>query len=248
MRQSVGLSKLLPLAATLDFYGSHISIRAGRVIVPGGADAESAWTELVAASPKSPQEFVPQLLTKDNGWLAAYFDALARVSQTQQAHFSQARLRRYYAAFRGHAISPDAARPTFRPAPALLLLLTRMQWAADGEPYVPGNLEIWKEILREKSDSKIVRDWGKRASHFSRPDQLAEAMFALCRVETETGPLQIYLSLSELDGRRPPDQRLSPQTALLLASRFSQLSNQYLIFSEFPQLSDESITRFREHS
>ena len=89
-----------------------------------------------------------------------------------------------------------------------------------------------------------MRGWGKRASHFSRPDQLAEAMFALCRVETETGPLQIYLSLSELDGRRPPDQRLSPQTALLLASRFSQLSNQYLIFSEFPQLSDESITRF----
>ena len=244
LRQSIGLSKLLPLAATLDFYGSHISIRAGRVIVPGGADAESAWTELVAASPKSPQEFVPQLLTKDNGWLAAYFDALARVSQTQQAHFSQARLRRYYAAFRGHAISPDAARPTFRPAPALLLLLTRMQWGPDGEPYVPGNLEIWKEILREKSDSKIVRGWGKRASHFSRPDQLAEAMFALCRVETETGPLQIYLSLSELDGRRPPDQRLSPQTALLLASRFSQLSNQYLIFSEFPPLSDESITRF----
>jgi hypothetical protein len=244
LRQSVGLNKLLPMSATLDFYGSHISIRAGRVIVPGGKDAESAWTELVAASPKSPQEFVPQLLSKDNGWLAAYFDALARVSQTQRAHFSQARLRRYYAAFRGHAISPDAARPTFRPAPALLLLLTRMQWAADGEPYVPGNLEIWKEILREKSDSKIVRDWGKRSSHFSRPDQLAEAMFALCRVETETGPLQIYLSLSELDGRRPPDQRLSPQTALLLASRFSQFSNQYLIFSEFPQLSDESITHF----
>ena len=244
LRQSVGLSKLLPLAATLDFYGTHICIRNGRVDVPGGQDAKSAWTELVAASPESPQEFVPQLLTKDNGWLAAYFDALARVSQAQQAHFSPARLRRYYAAFRGHAISPDAARPTFRPVPALLLLLTRMQWGVDGEPYVPGNLEVWKEILREKSDSKIVRDWGKRASHFSRPEQLAEAMFALCRVETETGPLQIYLSLSELDGRRPPDHRLSPQTALLLASRFAQFSNQYLIFSEFPQLSDESITQF----
>jgi len=244
LRQTVGLSQLLPLAATLDFYGTHISIRGGRVIVPGGTDAKSAWTDLVAASPDSPQEFVPQLLAKDNGWLAAYFDSLARVSPIQQAHFSQARLRRYYVAFRGHSTSPDAARPTFRPAPALLLLMTRMQWGVDGEPYVPGDLEIWKEILREKSDSKIVRDWGKRASHFNRPQQLAEAMFALCRVETETGPLQIYLSLSELDGRRPPDHRLSPQTTLLLASRFPQFSNQYLIFSEFPQLSDESITHF----
>ena len=244
LRQSVGLSKLLPFAATLDFYGTHICIRNGRVNVPGGTDAKSAWTELVAASPESPQEFVPQLLAKDNGWLAAYFDALARVSQAQQAHFSPARLRRYYAAFRGHSTSPDAARPTFRPAPALLLLLTRMQWGADGELYVPGNLDVWKDILREKSDSKIVRDWGKRATHFNRPEQLAEAMFALCRVETETGPLQIYLSLSELDGRRSPDHRLSPQTALLLANRFAQFSNQYLIFSEFPQLSDESITQF----
>lgn len=244
LRQSVDLRKLLPLAATLDFYGTHISIRAGRVAVPGGANAESAWTELVAANPASPPEFVPHLLSKDNGWLAAYFDALARVSQAQQSHFTQARLRRYYAAFRGHSISPDAARPTFRPAPALLLLLTRMQWAADGEPYVPGNLEIWKEILREKNDSKIVRDWGKRANHFTRPEQLAEAMFALCRVETDTGPLQVYLSLSQLDGRRLPDHRLSPQTALLLASRFSHFSNQYLIFSEFPELDDESITQF----
>ena len=244
LRQSVGLNKLLPLAATLDFYGTHICIRNGRVNVPGGTDAKSAWTELVAASPESPQEFVPQLLAKDNGWLAAYFDALARISQAQQAHFSPARLRRYYAAFRGHSTSPDAARPTFRPAPALLLLLTRMQWGPDGEPYVPGNLDVWKDILREKSDSKIVRDWGKRATHFNRPVQLAEAMFALCRVETETGPLQIYLSLSELDGRRSPDHRLSPQTALLLANRFAQFSNQYLIFSEFPLLSDESITQF----
>jgi hypothetical protein len=244
LRQSVGLGKLLPLAATLDFYGSHISIRSGRVIVPGGMGTDSAWKELVGASPDSPRDFVPRLLAKDNGWLAAYFDALSRVSQTQQAHFTEVRLRRFYGAFRGQAISPDAARPAFRPAPALLLLMTRMQWETSGEPYIPGNLEAWKEILRQKSDSKIVHDWGRRASHFNHPEQLAEAMFGLCRVETETGPLQIYLMLSELDARRSPANRVSPQTVLLLASRFAHFSNQYLIFSEFPELNDVSVTRF----
>jgi hypothetical protein len=244
LRQSVGLGKLLPLAATFDFYGSHICIRSGRVIVPGGTDADSAWKELVGESPQSPREFVPQLLAKDNGWLAAYFDALSRVSQSQQAHFTETRLRRFYTAFRGQAISPDAARPAFRPAPALLLLVTRMQWQATGEPYVPGNLGVWKEILRQKSDSKIVRDWGKRAGHFSRPEQLAEAMFGLCRVETDTGPLQIYLMASELDARRSHGNHLSPQTLSLLASRFAKFSNQYLMFSEFPGLSDASITSF----
>ncbi len=244
LQQSVGLGKLLPVAATLDFYGSHICIRSGRVIVPGGTGAESVWKDLVGASPDSPKEFVTRLLSKDNGWLAAYFDALSRVSQTQQSHFTASRLRRFYEAFRGQDVSPSAARQAFRPAPALLLLMTRLQWEPTGEPVVPGNLEAWKEILRQKSDSKIVRDWGKRATHINHPEQLAETMFGLCRVETETGPLQVYLMLSELDSRRPADNRLSPQTVLLLASRFAHFSNQYLIFSEFPDLSDASITHF----
>ena len=244
LHQSVGLGQLLPLASVLDFYGSHICIRSGRVMVPGGAGAESAWKDLVGASPDSPQEFVTRLLAKDNGWLAAYFDALSRVNQNQQAHFTPSRLHHFYEAFRGQDVSANAARPAFRPAPALLLLATRLQWEPSGEPYVPGNLATWKEILRQKNHSKIVRDWGKRASHLDHPEQLAEAMFALCRVETETGPLQVYLMLSELDNRRPPGNRLSPQTVRLLASRFAEFSNQYLIFSEFPDLTDASITHF----
>ncbi len=244
LQRSVGLARLLPFAAVLDFYGSHICVRSGRVIVPGGPGAANAWKNLVGESPDSPKDFVLPLLAKDNGWLAAYFDALSRTSQSQQAHFTETRLRHFYDAFRGQSISPDAARPAFRPAPALLLLVTRLQWEPDGDPYVPGNLEVWKEILRQKSDSKIIREAGKHAGHLNHPEQLADTMFALCRVETETGPLQMYLMLSELDSKRSEQNRLSPQTVLLLASRFADFSNQYLIFSEFPELNDASITRF----
>src|SRR5579863_3275256 len=243
-RKSIGLAKLLPYAATLDFYGSHICIRSGRVIVPGGNGAESAWKDLVGASPHSPVEFVPRLLGKDNGWLAAYFDALSRVSQSQQAHFTEPRLRRFYEALRGSDIFPAAARPAFRPAPGLLLLVTCLQWESDGAAHVPGNLEVWKGILRQKINFKLPNDWDKRVSHVNHSEQLVEAMFALSRVETETGPLQIYLMLSELDGRRSSQDRLSPQTVLLLAGKFAQFGDQYLLFSEFPELTDESITRF----
>ena len=89
LQQSPGLRKLLPYAAVLDFYGSQICIRSGRVVVPGGANAEHGWKELVGASPESPGDFVLHLLAKDSGWLAAYFDALSRVSQTQQAHLTE---------------------------------------------------------------------------------------------------------------------------------------------------------------
>ncbi len=244
LRDSIGLGRLLPYAATLDFYGSHICIRSGRVIVPGGSGADSAWKDLVGASPLSPSEFVPRLLAKDNGWLAAYFDSLSRVSQDQQAHFTPARLRRFYEALRGPDIFPAAARPAFRPAPGLLLLTTCLQWEPNGEPLVPGNLEVWKDILHQKTNFRFPRDWDKRTSHLNHPEQLAEAMFALSRMETEIGPLQIYLKLSELDSKRSMQNRLSPPTVLAIAGKYGQFGDQYLLFSEFPELTDESITRF----
>jgi hypothetical protein len=245
LRQSVGLRKLVPVAAVLDFYGSHICIRSGRVMVPGGAASEPAWKDLVGVSPGSPAEFVSRLLSKDKGWLAAYFDGLSRVSRARQSYFSEPqRLRRFYEALRGGDPSADAARPAFRPAPGLLLLLTRLSWAPNGEPLVPGGLGVWKEILGQKSESKIIRYWGRRASHLDGPEQLVEAMFGVARVPTDVGPLQMYLMLSEVDSRRPSGQPLSPETVRLLAANFSRFSDQYLIFSEFPDLSDASITRF----
>src|SRR5579872_6770797 len=80
LRESVGLKKLLPLAADLDFYGSQICIRSGKVEVPGGVAAEADWKDLVGASPRSPGDFVTKLLARDNGWLAVYFDSFARIS------------------------------------------------------------------------------------------------------------------------------------------------------------------------
>src|SRR5205823_4729206 len=48
----------------------------------------------------------------------------------------------------------------------------------------------------------------------------------------------------ELDSRRSPGHRLSADTFKLLASKFGQLSEQYLTFSEFPELNDASIAQF----
>jgi hypothetical protein len=177
--------------------------------------------------------------------LAVYFDTLARVNVSQQAYLTASpRLRHLYEAFRDPEPAAHPARAVFRKAPALLTLFTRLQTGPDGEPRIPGNLEVWKQILAQKSDSKIAHDWGRRARSFKRPEQLLEAMAALSRVDTDQGPLQIYLMLNEVDRRRASDKRLSPETVQLLASRFSELSNWYLVFSEFPDLNDASIAQF----
>ncbi len=245
LARSPGLGRLLPYGPVLDFYGTQICIRGGRVVVPGGPSAEAGWRELAGASPRSPADFVLGLVGTDNGWLAVYFDTLSRVNATQQAYLTTSpRLKHLYDAFREPEPNAYPARAVFRKAPALLMLFTRLQIGPDGEPRIPGNLEVWKQILAQKSDSKIAHDWGRRARGWKRPDQLLEGMAALSRIDTDQGPLQIYLMLNEVDRRRAAEKRLSPETVLLLATKFSQLSNWYLVFSEFPDLNDASIAQF----
>ena len=89
-----------------------------------------------------------------------------------------------------------------------------------------------------------VRDWSKRTHNWDKSEQLLNAMVTFARIETDSGPLQIYLMLSEIDSGRAPQQRLSADTVRILATRYSQLSSWYLTFTEFPELSDQSIARF----
>jgi hypothetical protein len=247
LRQSIGLKKLIPLAPALNFYGADICIRSGRVVTPGGTAAVSAWRSLVGANPKSPRAFVLHLLTRDEGWLAAYFDALSRVSGSQQAYFTEPhRLRRFYRALRGQSASPSPVRPVFRPDPGLLLLASQLQLDPTGQPHIPGGLEVWKEIVNRefKNHSKVVRLWAARARAWKSPDQLVAAMFAFSRVQSEDNPLRLFLVLTEMDRRRPPQLQLSPETVRLLAEKFSVFGDQYAMFSEFNDLDNSSITRF----
>jgi hypothetical protein len=242
LQQSIGVVKLAPYSAVLDFYGAYLRVRSGRVSVPGGIGAESAWKDLVGASPESPTEFVLRLLAKDRGWLAAYFDSLSRVKQEHQSYFTEPRrIRRFYEALRPKE-SQEATQGAFRPAPGLLVLITSLQWDSSGEPHVPGNLGLWGDIFRQKTAYSLAHS--KRAGQFATPEQLLEAMFSLSRVDSEAGPLQIYLALTALDSRRSFQHQIAPGTARRLALKFADLSSQYWIFSEFSELNDESIDLF----
>ena len=246
LRQAPGLRKLVPFGAVLDFYGGQISIHAGRVLVPGGTQAEAAWKGLVGASPDSPGEFVSRLIEKDEGWLAAYYDALSRVNTRQQAYFTDpVRLKRFYEALRGDDLSPSPVRAAYRPDPGLLLLVNRLQFEPTGKPIVPGGLEAWKEIVRRKSNSsKVGREWAKRSGGWNNPDQLVEGMFGLSRVQSDNGPLPIYMAICEIDRSRVGGERLSDQTVRILADNFPYFRDQYPLFSEFPGLSNSSIAHF----
>ena len=245
LQQSLGLPALLRVAPVLDFYGSQFSIRYGHVLVPGGTNAEAAWKSLVGASPASPAAFASHLFAHDDGWLAAYFDILSRIDEDQQQHLTaNGRLEKNYEAFRSADSKRGAANGVYAQGANLLLLYTRLQWESNGDPHIPGGLEVWKQILSPGTHDKVTHEWASRVRHFDRPEQLIEAMSALSRSDVDHGPFLMYLSLCELDRRRPLQRPLAPATVSFLAPTFSKLSDWYPVFSEFPALSDEAIMRF----
>lgn len=239
-----GLRRLLFYGPVLDFYGSRLCIHDGAVDVPGGAAAEHSWQELIGASPRSPAEFVLHLLAKDQGWAAAYFDALSRLSPDQQAHLIVGdRLRRLYQAYHTAIPVPGAATSVFPRNADLLLLLTRLQWSPSGELAVPGSLDLWKEIFVRQEKIHHLHASVRHISTAS-PDELLDALVAYTNVLITDGPPQIYLKLSAINAARPGGMGLSVDTARLLASQFNELNAWYSIFVDFPDLDDASITTF----
>jgi hypothetical protein len=245
LRESGGVRGMVPRAAAIDFYGSTIAIRNGRVDVPGGTSTDGVWGKLVGADPDHPAEFIARLLQKDHGYLAEYYDAMARAPLPQLGYLTRGdHLQRLYAAFHDHDSSDDALRSSFRPGANLLLLVTRLPIGADGEPLVPGDLSVWKQAFQRKPSSKIQREWAQRTRGWTTPDDLVQGLFALTREYSEDGPLDMYMTLSEIDRQRPRGERMQPETVRLLIAHFSELLDQYEVFSEFAGLDDASIAQF----
>ncbi len=65
-------------------FGAHFAVRGGRVAVPGGASAETAWQELVGESPRAPARFLLKLLERREGRLAFLYDSVARLDPARQ--------------------------------------------------------------------------------------------------------------------------------------------------------------------
>ena len=173
------------------------------------------------------------------------FRCAARVGRAQQAHLTEgSRLRQLYEVYRRAGGNASATRGVFPRNADLVILFSRLQWKADGSPYIPGDLETWRGILTQGSTPKLVHDWVRNARSWDSPEQLLMTLVACSNFPTEEGPLQIYLTLSAIDGARAPGPRLNDGTVRAMAGKFTDYHSWYLVFSEFPELDDTSVTQF----
>lgn len=198
-------------APVLATYGRSIHVRVGAVIVPGGPQARPLWESIVGSSPDDPAQFILDLLTRDAGRCAYFYDTLAHLDRGQQAFAlglsrlpgAVDRFRTLYADF----VTFDAA--TWRPAefpfarrlndPASVL----MQVAAteQGEMAPPGDRTLWKTVfdgraaecanLGQAQPAPVEPAWLvdqlERQARASRSDALHAVAFAQ-RVFAQTPP------------------------------------------------------------
>ncbi|HML18420.1 MAG TPA: hypothetical protein VK419_15425 [Bryobacteraceae bacterium] len=245
MRRQIPATRLKVYAHVLDFFGSMFEIRDGRALVPGGARSEKAWGEMAGASPDKGPEFFEKLLMRDDGWLASYYDALARINGPLKDYLTDPeRLKRFYAAIRGRVTSPGPARPVFRSNTDMLLLTTRLRLDPNGKPHLPGDLDVWKGLFANhpvgKYDAKLTR----AAPNWRDADDVLEALFGLSRKAVDNEPLKIFMALSDVERNRTTP--LQPDTVARLAQDFRIMSAQYPLFSEAPTLSDRTILEYMD--
>ncbi|MGO9893485.1 MAG: hypothetical protein ACLPX8_04630 [Bryobacteraceae bacterium] len=229
----------------LDFFGGMFQIRNGKAVIPGGARAETAWQEMVGVSPEKGAAFFDRLVAKDDGWLASLYDALARIDTPLRDYLLEpARMKRFYSAIRGRITSPGPARPVFRSNTDMMLLTTQLELDGAGRPRIPGSLEVWKRLFTDSPQGKYDGKLTRLAASWKEPDDLVEALFALCRKSVENEPLKIFMAISDIDRNRPAP--LSPATVDKLARSYHNYGSQYTVFSESRRLSDKSIAQFFE--
>jgi hypothetical protein len=243
LRDAIPAPRLKIYSHVLDFYGAMFQIRGGKAVVPGGARSEKMWGELAGAPPSNGAAFIEKLVARDDGWLASYFDALARINGPVKDYLCDPeRMKRFYTAIRGRVTSPGPARPVFRANTDMMLLTTRLRLDADGKPHVPGNLDIWKNLFINHPQGKYDAKLSKAASAWKDADDVLEALFGLSRKVVENEPLEIFMALSDVDRNRITP--LEPATVDRLARDFHGFSAQYPLFAEAPDISDKTILAY----
>ncbi|MDX2268205.1 MAG: hypothetical protein NW208_08865 [Bryobacter sp.] len=243
LKKAMPVQRLRAFSHVLDFFGGMLQIRNGKVDVPGDPRSAAVWNDLAGANPANGPAFLEKMISKDDGWVAAYYEALSRIQGPTLTYLTEPnRMRRFYAALRGKVTSPGPARPVFRASTDLMLLTTRLRMDPDGKPHIPGGVETWKQLFIKHPHGKYDGKLTRNAQNWKEPDDVLEALFALSRKAVENEPLKIFLSLSDVNRARSTP--LSAATLEALIKDWKQLGPQYAILAELPSMSEEKILAF----
>src|SRR4029079_12144247 len=138
-------------------FGRSLHVQGGRIVVPGGVEAEPLWKAIVGADPVKPALFIEKVIGGD-GRLAFLYDTIAHLDARRQrfalglqirSSSREERLRALLGTF--EVAAPDwrpEERPFFRPPIDGAVLLSTIAVTAKGTAAAPFAIRIWERTFR----------------------------------------------------------------------------------------------------
>jgi hypothetical protein len=184
-------------------FAGSLRVHEERVLVPGGAEAESLWADTVGESPAQAEPFLRKLLLQAEGRTAFFFHTLDRLEPAAQGFAlggaggdPKARQERFRILARAFAQGPLWWRPEAGAFSRALVdpavVLGRLRFEADGRLAPPSNSTFWDAAFSrevpEKADglhlgpsvdaSWLVENVGLAATPETRRERLTQVAFA----------------------------------------------------------------------
>jgi hypothetical protein len=151
------LADLLEHPGTFAATAPSLKIRGGRVVVPGGREAEASWSRVVGASPLEPGAFVRRLFGRSDGRLAHFYDTIAQLDEPRQRFVlalnepATTRVDRVRAAAKAFERSlPEEqleGRPFARQPVDGAITLAVLQVGSDGTLAGPVSRRLWESVF-----------------------------------------------------------------------------------------------------
>jgi len=148
-------------AAVLAMYGRSLRVRGTSIDVPGGQPAVALWEDLVGVPVAQPAAFIGEVLGKDKGQLALFYDTIAHLDGPRQAfalgvRFEDAARRgqRFRALYEAMAPGLAGWDPVLRPFARVPFDATQLLWAMRVSPYGrmagPSHPLLWQRAFERQ--------------------------------------------------------------------------------------------------
>lgn len=239
-------------------FGRSIQVHAGRIVVPGGADAEAAWQTLTGADPARPAAFVRRLF-KEDGRLAFMYDTIAHLDPARQRFAlgtalppaSRAdRLRALLDVFEVGRVEWNVEmRPFSRRPLDASLVLSLVGVTERGEPRGPMARQIWTRVFHDSEETSFseTAPLGTPSDNDALPVDAAWLTARISDSSYETGRrrLDTLLFAQRVFGDAPP---ADPALIVTVLRGFTVFPSLMLTMERIGATSPSALVRAARHA
>ena len=191
------LRHLMRHAGAFAVFGPSVRVRAGRIVVPGGTEAEPMWQTIIGADPARPSAFVRRLFGDESGLLAWFYDAIANLDEPRQRFATSAalptparieRVRALLDVFEhaGSEWQPEKQPFSRRPFdPGLTLDVMRIN--PDGTLTGPNQRGVWERVFVDDASGRPLTRPREPSAFDPAPVDAAWLLSRLHRVPVDVG-------------------------------------------------------------